>query len=1135
MEHSQLVEYFEQYLKQYAVYKNSKMYNAIMDYLKDNFTKNIYQDIPLTLRNLYEDNNIDSTVYDYLLLGVGVPQNVLNKLSANDKILFFNNLTDFYRFRGDVDFFKEVSTLFMFSTFDIYELYIDYDKDIGDWVFIPYLMVRNIEGGDEPENIPYDHVYNEIPSFLINKAQLNYYRDHNEIILPIKSNIVLLNYLFSYEASSLLSLIIATFVKNYQNSTMDIYFSDKVFTLSLKQFYLIWYYILLKNYNTSHLGGIDLQWLVEYSQYMNPYTMDDMDRLLVEYGNIKNSNDARKFYQEYIENIFKMKTMSFKYTYESLEPYIDHYFIDYINNRVSAYTGTTDSAYNEVLNELLNAFLLYTSMSTDPMFTKYSEYFVNSLTRIQLDPKDTTSYILLNNFKPFHTELLTEHGSIIFSDNKFDMTTPDDNVYKFLLDMQTADVHDIQDYNFSNFIFQNYQNNQAIEHFVNNVKLKKDEDHLLEIKYSHNLLLDNKDINDILDYFESILSYKSYEQILSILDDVKHVYYLKQSSEADKLDEFKNKLLSKYKDINDILDYFEQSLSGKSYEDILSILDDVKHVCYVQGFSQADTAAEFKNELLSKYENFESVINYFEKELLYKSYDDIISILDGIKQIYSEESVNPEELKENLISNYNVSNLIDYFQDFVSEKTYDEIQLILDDIRKIYYLRYLNKADTFVEDILFNRSIVHDILDYFEQSLSGKSYEDILSILDDVKHVCYVQGFSQADTAAEFKNELLSKYENFESVINHFEKELTKNPENMLYILNNVKQIYYPEYTYSKIKPIFDDLKHIQYLQQFCQIDSFDHCVTFNRSIVYDILDHFEQSLSGKSYEDILSILDRVKHVYYLRKSSEADKLDESRYNLKSNYNDFKDIIDHFEQSLSGKSYEDVLYILDCVKHVYYVRNYSEADKLDESRYNLKSNYNDFKDIIDHFEQSLSGKSYEDILSILDDVKHVYYLRKSSQADKLDESRYNLKSNYNDFKDIIDHFEQSLSGKSYEDILSILDDVKHVYYVRNYSEADKLDESRYDLKSNYNDFKDIIDHFEQSLSGKSYEDVLSILDRIKHVYYVRNYSEADKLDESRYDLKSNYNDFKDIIDHFEQSLSGKSYEDVLSILDRIKH
>src|SRR6056297_4015695 len=759
MEHSQLVEYFEQYLKQYAVYKNSKMYNAIMDYLKDNFTKNIYQDIPLTLKNLYEDNHIDSSIYDYLLIGVGVPQHVLNKLSTNDKILFFNNLTDFYRFRGDIDFFKKVSTLFMFSTFDIYELYIDYDKDIGDWVFIPYLMVRNIEGGDKPENIPYDHVYNEIPSLLINKAQLNYYRDHNELILPIKSNIVLLNYLFSYEVSSLLSLIIATFIKNYQNSSMDIYFSDKVFTLSLKQFYLIWYYILLKNYNTSHLGGIDLQWLVEYSQYMNPYTMDDMDRLLVEYGNIKNSNDARKFYQEYIENIFKMKTMSFKYTYESLEPYIDHYFIDYINNRVSAYTGTTDSAYNEVLNELLNSFLLYTSMSTDPMFTKYSEYFVNSLTRIQLDPKDTTSYILLNNFKPFHTELLTEHGSIIFSDNKFDMTTPDDNVYKFLLDMQTADVHDIQDYNFSNFIFQNYQNNQAIEHFVNNVKLKKDEDYLLEIKYSHNLLLDNKDINDILDYFESILSYKSYEQILSILDDVKHVYYLKQSSEADKLDEFKNKLLSKYKDINDILDYFEQSLSGKSYEDILSILDDVKHVCYVQGFSQADTAAEFKNELLSKYENFESVINYFEKEL-------------------------------------------------------------------------------------------------------------------------------------------------------------TKNPENMLYILNNVKQIYYPEYTYSKIKPIFDDLKHIQYLQQFCQIDSFDHCVTFNRSIVYDILDHFEQSLSGKSYEDILSILDRVKHVYYLRKSSEADKLDESRYNLKSNYNDFKDIIDHFEQSLSGKSYEDVLYILDCVKHV---------------------------------------------------------------------------------------------------------------------------------------------------------------------------------------------------------------------------
>src|SRR6056297_1275409 len=224
MEHSQLVEYFEQYLKQYAVYKNSKMYNAIMDYLKDNFTKNIYQDIPLTLRNLYEDNNIDSTVHDYLLLGIGVPQNVLNKLSANDKILFFNNLTDFYRFRGDVDFFKKVPTLFMFSTFDVYELYIDYDEIIEDWVFKPYLIVRTIEGGDTPSDIPYEQVYNDVPSLMINKTQLNYYRDHNEIVLPIKSNIVLLSYLFAYESSSLLSLIVSTFVNQYQYSTMDIYF-----------------------------------------------------------------------------------------------------------------------------------------------------------------------------------------------------------------------------------------------------------------------------------------------------------------------------------------------------------------------------------------------------------------------------------------------------------------------------------------------------------------------------------------------------------------------------------------------------------------------------------------------------------------------------------------------------------------------------------------------------------------------------------------------------------------------------------------------------------------------------------------------------------------------------------------------
>jgi hypothetical protein len=171
MDHSQIIKYFDEYIKKYAPYSNNVIFQSLSDYVSKHFAKELYEIIPDNLKQLYEDNYIPLNIYDVFLKRLGVPDKVLYKLQITDKITFFKNFTDFYRYRGNIYFFDKVSKLFDFNTFNIYELFIDYDNEISDWVFKPNLIVQNI---DEvlTTYLDFDEVYNSVPSFLINKTLL---------------------------------------------------------------------------------------------------------------------------------------------------------------------------------------------------------------------------------------------------------------------------------------------------------------------------------------------------------------------------------------------------------------------------------------------------------------------------------------------------------------------------------------------------------------------------------------------------------------------------------------------------------------------------------------------------------------------------------------------------------------------------------------------------------------------------------------------------------------------------------------------------------------------------------------------------------------------------------------------------
>ena len=614
MDHSQVKQYFEDYIKKYSPYKDSKLYEALLDYLKENFTKNLYSDIPKDLKQLYEENYIDTNLYDYLLKGIGVPNHVLNQLPMIDKVLFFNNMTDFYRYRGNIDFFKNVTKLFHRAVFDVYELYVDYDEDDGGWVFKPYLIVKNTDTDFEIPNIAYNVVYNNVPSLLINETQLNHYKDTNNIVLPYKSNIVLLDCSYAYEAGGLFSLIVSTFIKEYRHTVLDVYFADNVFSMSLIEFYVFWYYILLKNYDKATIGGFDLQMMVEYLEDLNPYNLNDIENLMNEYNSLNNAKEAREFYELHIENVFKILTQSHEYNWDDINPFIREDLIEYVDNRVEEYPLEPSLVYSEILDEMLDSLLLYIGYSDDTMFVQYSEYFLNALTHITVDPKKSNPYILLYNFKPFHTELFTRFQEFIFSQSKFDMTTPA-NEYRFLMDLQYADVLDLVDYKRFSLLLQNKSMNQSIDTGICNFHKITETEYSKKVSFHFLNTLWYIDLVDLRDYYFHKIQMDDTSNLLLIdtyKDYVKN--FLESNHDINNKFNFDTKLSET--NLYDIVDYLNYKFEFDK-NTILSMIDTYNNYLKLNPQTNHDIADNFNlngNFTQSIIYNFNE-LNYIETKI----------------------------------------------------------------------------------------------------------------------------------------------------------------------------------------------------------------------------------------------------------------------------------------------------------------------------------------------------------------------------------------------------------------------------------------------------------------------------------------------------------------------------------------
>lgn len=431
------------------------MYSVIIDFLVENYFKDLYDDNLSTFKKLFEENNILTDIYDQLLLGIGVPRKVLDELNFNHKVIFLGSLSDFQRYKGSVAFFGNVARSFA-DRFNIYELYVDYEE--SQWILKPYLIYRGSAFSSSISSLIYQDVYESVPSLLISEDQLDSLRTNNDAIFPIKTNLLLLDYNIYKEVSAFGNLIVSTLLKEYGSLIISVYFSDENFDFTLSDLYFIWYYIVTRYHGTTWLE-FNLQKVVRFAEEVNPYDISDIDDLITEFESLDNSSDIINFYEENIAMFFRTVYQCSEQTEEDMRDNvlaINEDFYTYLDNRLDSLTGDDlTQEVNSILSEMYNSLILfYRNNSDDQYILTYFEFLLDALPQILVEPESTVSYTILHSFKPYHVEFTTTIRESIVSEDKFNTITPKDSDFDFLEELAHSDfVGNLEDIDISLFSF----------------------------------------------------------------------------------------------------------------------------------------------------------------------------------------------------------------------------------------------------------------------------------------------------------------------------------------------------------------------------------------------------------------------------------------------------------------------------------------------------------------------------------------------------------------------------------------------------------------------------------------------------------------------------------------------------------
>jgi len=461
-------DYFKLFIINYLPFKDQKIYQTISNYLLNYYFTHSYSDIPAGFKSAFEEQTIPLEFYDYILLSNGFTEEIILKLSLNDKYILLQTFMDFNRYKGTLESIRKVSASFQ-DIFNIYELYLDYRND--EWIFLPNLVYKNPKLENQLINttFTYEEIVNKTKNFLISKETADALRISNNILLPIKTNLVLLDYKGLYQHSELLLLYSTILLNHFKDYPIILYLKDGQYKTSFKNFYRAWYYIFFKIFDITYaeISGTFINFNFQKEPF--PLNLDQLFEIKSEYETIKTRSDITKFRRKYAE-IFKTYTINDQQTSKDL---ISSYSLELPSDLISYLDlQIIDKITAElVLDDLYNSLITW-MFSLQEKYDTYREFlqiFIGQLPLLNVSLFNSTSYLLINHLKPYHSEIvLNDNYSSLYIKDKFNSILTD-HFYLFNLLLQKVSISQCSYYIFKHMEFKDNSSLPIIASLVNTI------------------------------------------------------------------------------------------------------------------------------------------------------------------------------------------------------------------------------------------------------------------------------------------------------------------------------------------------------------------------------------------------------------------------------------------------------------------------------------------------------------------------------------------------------------------------------------------------------------------------------------------------------------------------------------------
>lgn len=434
-------------------YNNLLLSIGFPKYIISNLTN---KDKKILLHSFMDYNRYKGTIEQLRLVGTKFSEDVgiyelfidLREIEINYYYMYTYDNTDYFDLESVKLYDKlELNDIFTIAGVEysindkvltsdgIYRIYIDRlyigenlsirNFKIKRWVFLPEAIFTAIGMNPPPEYFNYVSVYRDTKRYFVSPEYLTAHYRSDSLVLPIKSNLLFLDYKKYREINTFYNLLAAIFLKQFYNERVIIYFNEGAYSTTLGKLYRLWYYILMKFYKYDFVDDSPIN--IVSLNITNPnftYTIDDIPTLLKEYKKVteydpieKNNISTSEYSKYYFKTVSSKLISDFKTNVNLtldeykviLENEVSLSLISYIDNRIETCgSELKDYEYTLILDEIYASLITWSIQSDNPKILDNVNYFIKNLSFISYPIAMSPTYNLIMFLKPYHVELITE-------------------------------------------------------------------------------------------------------------------------------------------------------------------------------------------------------------------------------------------------------------------------------------------------------------------------------------------------------------------------------------------------------------------------------------------------------------------------------------------------------------------------------------------------------------------------------------------------------------------------------------------------------------------------------------------------------------------------------------------------------